>query len=137
MTDNEFDMVKVKATQTELSNLINEMDGIKNSKVMINLPKDAVFVGEEQSAASASIVLQIQPGYTLDQSQINGLYHLVSKSVPNLKEDNIVIMDQNSTYYDKSDSDAGSYADSYSSQQGIKSQVEKDIQNMYSHCWVR
>ncbi|WP_338444344.1 flagellar basal-body MS-ring/collar protein FliF [Bacillus spizizenii] len=128
LTDNEFDMVKVKATQTELSNLINEMDGIKNSKVMINLPKDAVFVGEEQSAASASIVLQIQPGYTLEQSQINGLYHLVSKSVPNLKEDNIVIMDQNSTYYDKSDSDAGSYADSYSSQQGIKSQVEKDIQ---------
>ncbi|MFP9167179.1 flagellar M-ring protein FliF, partial [Enterococcus faecalis] len=41
LTDNEFDMVKVKATQTELSNLINEMDGIKNSKVMINLPKDA------------------------------------------------------------------------------------------------
>ncbi|MEG7378338.1 flagellar basal-body MS-ring/collar protein FliF [Bacillus subtilis] len=128
LTDNEFDMVKVKATQTELSNLINEMDGIKNSKVMINLPKDAVFVGEEQSAASASIVLQVQPGYTLEQSQVNGLYHLVSKSVPNLKEDNIVIMDQNSTYYDKSDSDAGSYADSYSSQQGIKSQVEKDVQ---------
>ncbi|BAI85247.1 hypothetical protein BSMD_025100 [Bacillus subtilis Miyagi-4] len=37
LTDNEFDMVKVKATQTELSNLINEMDGIKNSKVMITL----------------------------------------------------------------------------------------------------
>ncbi|MGE0910018.1 flagellar basal-body MS-ring/collar protein FliF [Bacillus atrophaeus] len=128
LTDNEFDMLKVEATQTELSNLINEMKGIKNSKVMINLPKDAVFVGEEQSTASASIVLQMNPGYTLDQSQVNGLYHLVSKSVPNLKEDNIVIMDQNSTYYDKSNGDAGSYADSYSSQQGIKTQVEKDIQ---------
>ncbi len=37
-------------------------------------------------------------------------------------------MDQNSTYYDKSDSGAGSVSDSYASQQGIKSQVEKDIQ---------
>ncbi|MEC3841116.1 flagellar basal-body MS-ring/collar protein FliF [Bacillus amyloliquefaciens] len=128
LTDNEFDVLKVDATQTELSNLINEMDGIKSSKVMINMPKEAVFVGEDQPEASASIVLQIKPGYSLDQSQINGLYHLVSKSVPNLKEDNIVIMDQNSTYYDKSDSGAGSVSDSYASQQGIKSQVEKDIQ---------
>ena len=95
---------------------------------MINMPKEAVFVGEDQPAASASIVLQMKPGYSLDQNQINGLYHLVSKSVPNLKEDNIVIMDQNSTYYDKSDSGAGSVSDSYASQQGIKSQVEKDIQ---------
>lgn len=128
LTDNEFDVLKVEATQTELSNLINEMDGIKSSKVMINMPKEAVFVGEDQPAASASIVLQMKPGYSLDQNQINGLYHLVSKSVPNLKEDNIVIMDQNSTYYDKSDSGAGSVSDSYASQQGIKSQVEKDIQ---------
>ena len=134
LTDNEFDVLKVEATQTELSNLINEMDGIKSSKVMINMPKEAVFVGEDQPAASASIVLQMKPGYSLDQNQINGLYHLVSKSVPNLKEDNIVIMDQNSTYYDKSDSGAGSVSDSYASQQGIKSQVEKDVQNMFSHC---
>ena len=53
---------------------------------MINLPKDSVFVGEEQSNASASIVLQVQPGYTLTQQQVKGLYHLISKSVPNLKQ---------------------------------------------------
>ncbi len=41
LTDNEFDVLKVEATQTELSNLINEMDGIKSSKVMINMPKEA------------------------------------------------------------------------------------------------
>lgn len=65
LTDNEFDVLKVDATQTELSNLINTIDGIKDSKVMINLPKDSVFVGEEQSNASASIVLQVERGYTL------------------------------------------------------------------------
>nr|MDF9459085.1 flagellar basal-body MS-ring/collar protein FliF [Bacillus pumilus] len=69
LTDNEFDVLKVDATQTELSNLINTIDGIKDSKVMINLPKDSVFVGEEQSNASASIVLQVEPGYTLAPRQ--------------------------------------------------------------------
>ncbi|NPC92572.1 flagellar M-ring protein FliF [Bacillus sp. WMMC1349] len=128
MTDNEFDVLKVKATQTELSNLMKGMEGIKDSKVMINLPKDSVFIGEEKPQASASIVLQIKPGYTLDQSEVNGLYHLVSKSIPNLDEKNIVIMDQNSTYYDLTGKESGSYADSYSSQREVKAQIEKDLQ---------
>ncbi len=128
MTDNEFDVLKVKATQTELSNLIKGIDGIKDSKVMINLPKESVFVGEEKPEASASIVLQVKPGHTLDQNEINGLYHLVSKSVPNLDPENIVIMDQNSTYYDQTGKDSGSYADSYSSQRQVKAQIEKDLQ---------
>ena len=128
MTDNEFDVLKVKATQTELSNLIKGIDGIKDSKVMINLPKESVFVGEEKPEASASIVLQVKPGHTLDQNEINGLYHLVSKSVPNLDPKNIVIMDQNSTYYDQTGKESGSYADSYSSQREVKAQIEKDLQ---------
>lgn len=129
MTDNEFDVLKAEATQTELSNLIKGMDGIKDAKVMINMPKDSVFIGEEKPEASASIVLQIKPGYTLDKGQINGLYHLVSKSVPNLDPKNIVIMDQNSNYYDQNSEGAGGTAgDTYASQREIKTQIEKDLQ---------
>ncbi|WP_077736846.1 flagellar basal-body MS-ring/collar protein FliF [Bacillus sonorensis] len=129
MTDNEFDVLKVKATQTELTNLIKGIDGIKDAKVMINLPKDSVFVGEEKPEASASIVLQVKPGHTLDQSEINGLYHLVSKSVPNLDQKNIVIMDQNSNYYDQNSEGIGnSSGNSYASQREVKAQIEKDLQ---------
>lgn len=127
LTDNEFDVLKVDATQTELSNLINTIDGIKDSKVMINLPKDSVFVGEEQSNASASIVLQVQPGYTLTQQQVKGLYHLISKSVPNLKTENIVIMDQDSNYYDLNSS-SDSYASGMDAQQQKKEEIEKNLQ---------
>ncbi|MFS0656026.1 flagellar basal-body MS-ring/collar protein FliF [Bacillus sp. 179-C3.3 HS] len=127
LTDNEFDVLKVDATQTELSNLINTIDGIKDSKVMINLPKDSVFVGEEQSNASASIVLQVEPGYTIAQQQVKGLYHLISKSVPNLKTENIVIMDQDSNYYDLN-STADSYASGMDAQQQKKEEIEKNLQ---------
>lgn len=127
LTDNEFDVLKVDATQTELSNLINTIDGIKDSKVMINLPKDSVFVGEEQSNASASIVLQVEPGYTLTPQQVKGLYHLISKSVPNLKTENIVIMDQDSNYYDLNTS-SDSYASGMDAQQQKKEEIEKNLQ---------
>ncbi|MBR3205811.1 MAG: flagellar M-ring protein FliF, partial [Bacillus sp. (in: Bacteria)] len=127
LTDNEFDVLKVDATQTELSNLINTIDGIKDSKVMINLPKDSVFVGEEQSNASASIVLQVEPGYTLTPQQVKGLYHLISKSVPNLKTENIVIMDQDSNYYDLNSS-SDSYASGMDAQQQKKEEIEKNLQ---------
>lgn len=79
MTDNEFDVLKAEATQTELSNLIKGMEGIKDAKVMINLPKESVFIGEEKPEASASIVLQIKPGYTPDKSQIKPLSSSIEK----------------------------------------------------------
>lgn len=126
MTDNEFDVLKLKATQTELANLIKEIEGVNDAKVMINLPKDSVFVGEPTGEASASIVLNMKPGYQLDQSRVKALYHLVSKSVPNLPEDNIVIMDQNFNYYDLQQDD--SVGTSVASQLEIKSEIEKNIQ---------
>lgn len=94
---------------------------------MINLPKDSVFVGEEQSNASASIVLQVEPGYTLTPQQVKGLYHLISKSVPNLKTENIVIMDQDSNYYDLNTS-SDSYASGMDAQQQKKEEIEKNLQ---------
>lgn len=127
MTDNEFEVLKVDAMQTELTNLINTIDGVKNSKVLINLPQETVFVGEKGPSASASIVLELEGVTALNQQQINGLYHLVSKSVPNLQPENIVIMDQNFTYYDQNEQATEYAAENFSSQQKIKAQVEKDI----------
>ncbi|HEY4600129.1 MAG TPA: flagellar basal-body MS-ring/collar protein FliF, partial [Cerasibacillus sp.] len=57
ITDNEFSMLKLDAMQTELANLIKGIDGIQDAQVMINIPKDPLFVNEETEPASASIVL--------------------------------------------------------------------------------
>ena len=39
MTDNEFNMIKLASMQTELANLIKGIEGVKDAKVMITLPK--------------------------------------------------------------------------------------------------
>ncbi len=101
VTENEFNMMKLDAMQTELSNMIGKIDGIEDAKVMINMPEEPVFVDENSQTASASIVLQTKPGYDFKNNQIESLYHLVSKAVPNLPAENIVIMDQYSNYFDR------------------------------------
>ncbi|KAB7708049.1 flagellar basal body M-ring protein FliF [Bacillus aerolatus] len=128
MTDNEFNILKLDAMQTELAQLMTGIEGVKDAKVMINLPEKDVFVKEDGEQASASVVLNTEAGYQFDEKQIKSLYHLVSKSVPNLPADNIVIMNQNFEYYDRQ-SDGGSLSGNGMVQQmEIKKKIERDIQ---------
>jgi flagellar M-ring protein FliF len=128
MTDNEFNMVKLEAMQNELANLIKSIDGVEDAKVMISLPQPSVFVGDDKGEASASIVLKTKPGYQFSDQQIRALYHLVSKSVPNLPTDNIVIMNQFFEYYDLKNNGENSTGTTFAAQQEIKRQIERDIQ---------
>lgn len=128
MTDNQFDVLKLEAMQTELSNLIKGIEGVNDAKVMISLPEPSVFVGDEKEAAQASIVLNTKPGYKFEQQQIKALYHLVSKSVPNLPNENIVIMNQNFEYFDLEDEEDFSAGKTFATQNQIKKEIERDIQ---------
>ncbi len=128
VTDNEFDVMKLDAMQTEIANLISQVNGIKSAEVMINVPKDPVFVSDQQQEASASIVIQSEPGYQFEPSQINTLYHLVSKSVPNLPTENIVIMDQNFEYYDLNSQNYATEGSSFTNQLEMKNDIERDIE---------
>lgn len=127
ITDNEFSMIKLDAMQTELANLIKGVEGIEEAKVMINMPKEPVFVSESTQDASASIVVNTQPGYEFRGNQIKSLYHLVSKAVPNLPAENIVIMNQYFEYFDRKSQNGTGNQDVYTYQQNVKKDIERDI----------
>ncbi|ENH98242.1 flagellar MS-ring protein [Gracilibacillus halophilus YIM-C55.5] len=129
-TDNEFDVMKLDAMQTELSNLIASIDGIESAEVMINQPEDPVFVSDQEQPSSASVVLQTQPGYQFQPNQISSLYNLVAKSVPNLSTDNIAIMNQNFEYFDQNNQNnmANSNGNTYNEHQQIKDEIEQDVE---------
>lgn len=127
MTENEFNVMKLDAMQTELANLMKGIEGINDAKVMINLPEKGIFVTDASEAASASIVLNTKPGYEFEESQIKALYHLVSKSVPNLPTDNIVITNQNFEYFDLNNEENSS-GSTFAAQNDIKKQIERDVQ---------
>ncbi|MBM7701863.1 flagellar basal-body MS-ring/collar protein FliF [Metabacillus iocasae] len=128
MTDNEFNVLKLDAMQTELANLIKNIEGVNDANVMITLPQESVWVKDQAEQASASIVLNTKPGYQFDQSQIKSLYHLASKSVPNLPTENIVIMNQNFEYFDLNNNEIINDSGSFVMQHGMKKEIERDIQ---------
>lgn len=127
-TDNEFNVIKLDAMQTELGNLIKGIDGVQDAKVMINLPEKGIFVSDKDSEASASIVLNTKPGYQFRDDQITGLYQLVSKSVPNLPTDNIVIMNQYFEYFDLNKEKNTVNSSTFANQDDVRKQIERNVQ---------
>jgi flagellar M-ring protein FliF len=130
-TDRQFDVVERDAMQNEIAKVIKGFSGVSDASVVITLPKEQLFVGDDnKQTATASILVNLQPGTQLSQKQINTLYHFVSKTIPNLPEDNIVITDQYSQMLQRvDDSDvADSGLTQYEEQRKIKQQVESDIQ---------
>jgi flagellar M-ring protein FliF len=126
-TDNEFNMLKLASMNTELANLIKGIEGVQDAKVMLTLPTQNIFLNDNSQQASAAIFLKTNPGHIFTEPQINALYNLVSKSVPNLSTDDIVIMNQYSEYFDLNKSDS-SYGVSITDQMAVKKTIERDLQ---------
>jgi flagellar M-ring protein FliF len=83
-----------RALEGELARSMQTLDAVANARVHLAIPKPSVFVKEQQKP-SASVVLAMHPGRTLDPGQVNGIVHLVSSSIPNMSAQNVTILDQN------------------------------------------
>src|SRR5699024_5460842 len=116
-TYNDFKLMYIDAMNMERANLIKSIDGVEDAEVMITLPEQSVFVSDQGEEASAAIVLHTEFGYEFKGNQIESLYHLVSKAVPNLPPENIVIRNQYLEYFDLQESE---FEDDYTCQQTVK-----------------
>lgn len=128
MTDNEFNVIKKAALETDVANLIRKIEGVKDAQVTVALPSESVFLKESAGQATASIMLTTAPGHKFTDEQIKGLFNLVAKSVPNLTTENIVIMNQYSEYYDLNAAESGSGVGTVASQMELKKTIERDLQ---------
>ncbi|MBM7632589.1 flagellar basal-body MS-ring/collar protein FliF [Geomicrobium sediminis] len=128
MTDNEFSVMEKAAMQSELETLIQTIDGVQGATVMIQLPEETIWLSDEEGTAQASVVVTLAPGMTLDQGNVQALYNLVSKSIPNLPTDNIVITDQlfNSYFYESQEGMQNMQA--YDQQREVRRTIENDLQ---------
>lgn len=135
MTDRHFDVVERDAMQNELAYLIEQIDGVTEANVMITLPKENIWITDEEQTSTASIVIKGDSTLQLDQKQINGLYHLISKSVPSLPAEQIVIMDQNGQVFEvqdanQVDTNLSAYQQHREIQKGIEQDIQRELQQM-------
>lgn len=87
----------IRALETDLAKTIRSIQGISAAKVMIAKPPNDIFA-DEHSVTTASIVVNISPGYERDKEKVRAIIQLVAASVPSLEPSNIAITDQYGHY---------------------------------------
>lgn len=83
---------QLRALQGELQRTISSLDPVQSALVNIVLPERELF-SREARQASASITLKLNPKYRLQQQQIYAIQNLVANAVPELRVDNVTIID--------------------------------------------
>lgn len=82
-----------RALEGELSRTIQSVATVEGARVHLAIPKPSVFVREEQKP-TASVMVSLYPGRTLEPAQVAGIQHLVASSVPQLPTANVTVIDQ-------------------------------------------
>ena len=85
-----------RGLEGELARSIQGLAAVTSARVHLALPVQNGFLREQQKP-SASVLLTLHPGHTLDRQQVAGILHLVASSVPNLGPKQVSIVDQNGT----------------------------------------
>ncbi len=81
------------ALETELARTIAAMRGVDTARVHLALPKQSVFI-RNRAKPSASVMVKMSPGRTLQDSQVAAIVHMVASSVPYLEPSQVTIVDQ-------------------------------------------
>jgi flagellar M-ring protein FliF len=134
VTDRQFDVLKKDALQLEVKKMLERVEGVRNAQVMLSLPEEnALGLTDTPEKATASVIVNVEPGTRLNQEQIKALYYLVSRSVPKLPIENITITNQYSEMLELADDNKAGSLHTYEDQERIKAEAEKKIQqNLYN-----
>jgi len=82
----------VRAMEGELAKSIASIEQVKSARVHLAIPKQTAFAREQENP-SASVVVALYPGRLLDTTQTAAIGRLVSSSVPQLKLQDVSIVD--------------------------------------------
>lgn len=82
-----------RGLEGELARSIQTLAAVRAARVHLAIPKQTAFLRDE-AKPSASVLVSLQPGRSLEATQIAGIVHLVSSSVPQLNPANVSVIDQ-------------------------------------------
>ncbi len=95
-----------RALEGELGRTIATLRNVENARVHLAIPKRSVFL-RDRSSPTASVMIDLYSGRSLDEEQVAAIVHLVSSSVPHLKPDDITVVDQGGKLLSSGSTDKG------------------------------
>lgn len=96
-TDEERKIIEQYQLQERLGAVIKTLDPVDTAYVTISVPSSSTYAWDDnKETATASVAVKLKEGRSLDAKQVGGIKQLVTKSVPNLKAENVSIVDSSS-----------------------------------------
>lgn len=83
-----------RSLEGELARTVMSLKGVQHARVHLAQEENSSFVISKRAPTKASVMLQLEPGYKLDADQVAAIINLVSGSVPNLKAEDVGVVDQ-------------------------------------------
>lgn len=122
-----------RALEGELMRTINSIHGVRRSRVHLAIPTKSTFV-EDQKKASASVVLDLEPGALLNEKQVFGIGNLVARAVEGLDQNEVAIVDSLGKTLSKNSGDAlaGLSASQREFRQSVEREMERRVEEMMS-----
>src|SRR5512142_3438463 len=81
-----------RALEGELARTISRLAPVRSARVHMTLAERGLYKDDDRKA-SAAVVLNLQPGRSLDDREIAGIRHLVASAVPGLSTANVTLVD--------------------------------------------
>lgn len=129
-TDFEKKTIEKYQLNQRLEGVIKTLKNIENTNVTISIPESSGYAWDENATATtASVTVKLVDGKTLEASQVNGIKQLVAKSVPNMKVDDVAVVDtETGDELSSTDSNNGTKLDVSQLKLTIENEYEKDIE---------
>ncbi|MBB4124760.1 flagellar M-ring protein FliF [Xanthomonas translucens] len=81
------------ALETELARTISSLRPVREARVHLAIPKPSAFT-RQRDVASASVVLELRGGTTLERNQVDAIVNMVASSIPDLTPERVTVVDQ-------------------------------------------
>ena len=97
-----------RALEGEIAKTVMTIQNVKSARVLLALPKQSVFVRKRKNP-SASVIVGLYQGRTLEKGQIEAIVHLVASSVPMMESTQVTVVDQRGRLLSINDSSEDMY----------------------------
>src|SRR5476649_1723868 len=81
-----------RALEGELARTISRLGPVRSARVHLTVGEKGLY-RDDDKAASAAVVVNLQPGRTLGEKELGGIRHLISAAVPGLVAGAVTVMD--------------------------------------------
>jgi len=95
-----------RSIELELAKTISSIQSVRKARVHLAIPKRSVFIGDKRKP-SASVLIDLNAGRTLDKAQVSAVVHLVASSIPELSDKSVTVVDQKGNLLSENDMEDG------------------------------